>query len=72
MDDPTVTPEQGKFIRANEVKVEDAAPIGGSLSMKVGLHNVVICAPTNVDGNVLAIRGEFKVELKSSAALTVT
>jgi len=29
---------------------------------------VVICAPSNVDDNVLAIRGEFQIKLVMNAA----
>jgi hypothetical protein len=37
----------------------------------IGLKNVIICAPTNVDNNVLAIRGEFKIQMETAPPKTV-
>lgn len=37
---------------------------GGYLKVNVGLHNVIICAPTTIESNVLAIRGEFEIALQ--------
>jgi hypothetical protein len=39
--------------------------------MMVGLKNVIICVPTNVDNNVLAIRGEFKIQMETAHPLTI-
>ena len=47
-------------------------PASGQMKVNVGLNNVCICAPTNVDGNVLAIRGEFKVKLGTAQPKTVS
>ena len=33
------------------------------MKVDISLRNVVICAPSNVDDNVLAIRGEFQIKL---------
>ena len=39
------------------------------MNIEVNLNNVIICAPTTIDNNVLAIRGQFVVELQMNPAL---
>ena len=43
----------------------------GSMRVEVHLNNVVICAPTQVEQNVLAIRGEFLIRLIMAPAKSV-
>ena len=75
MDDPNLTPPAGKFtlLKENDPKQnQEVPPASGQMKVNVGLNNVCICAPTNVDGNVLAIRGEFKVKLGTAQPKTVS
>jgi hypothetical protein len=39
------------------------------MKVDVNLKNVIICAPTTIDQNVLAIRGKFAVKLAMNSAL---
>lgn len=40
------------------------------MNIQVNLNNVIICAPTTIENNVLAIRGQFLVELQMNPVQT--
>ncbi|CAD8141116.1 unnamed protein product [Paramecium pentaurelia] len=64
MDDPDLNPKQGKFINSQYQQQQQQQQQNGVLTIKVNLKNVITCVPSQVESNVLAIRGIFDITLK--------
>ncbi|CAD8058857.1 unnamed protein product [Paramecium sonneborni] len=82
MDDPDLTPSPGKYILFQQQIQQNALqqqeqiqvpqnPQQGYLQIRVNLRNVITCIPTQIEQNVLTVRGKFGFTMKMTPQKSV-